>query len=229
MPFRSTVTNPTSSVRAAAAQRGKKLHNLWWIWSRKNNEYLILPSDAALCHVALLEGDSQVERFELEAPSYSTQVAGVTIGTRFDATVFFRDGTSAWDEVKAVENAKEVEDSDQIKAQRLLSAQHHKTYRLFTKEDFLPKLDRVWNLLRILQCVAAAKDFPLAAHKTFILAKLGGGPATLRDLELVGDKDVGLLLAATFDLFLDGHVSIDIDSHAIDNFSLVTLGGSVND
>lgn len=220
---KNTTINASKTLRLAIAQRGQRLHNLWWLWSPKCKKFLTLPSDAALAHAALQEGDPDVIRYELEAPSYITQVAGITTGTRYDSTVYLTDGSKCWDEVKAEENAAAINDTEQIKAQRLIAQEHGTTYRLFTQKELKPKLNRIWNILRGLQCIAAAQRFQMSASNTVILAHLNAGPSTIGKVRLLGDGDEGINLAALFSLLFRGDVVTDLDSQAIDDESVVVL------
>jgi hypothetical protein len=88
------------TIRLAIAERGHRHHNIWYVWSYKLRMPCVLPSDAALFHWALLEADTTVASYQLEAPSLVTGIRGEVVGTRFDAEVRFVDGTVTWDEVK---------------------------------------------------------------------------------------------------------------------------------
>jgi len=214
------------TIRLAIAQRGHMSHNIWVAWSYKLRKTLLLPSDAALCYVALLEGDSTVVSYELEAPSLVTTVNNAVVGTRFDATVRYVDGSVSWDEVKRdIDSTAPGSPSLQLQAQSQLSVLHGVRYRLFTSNDFLPKMNRVWNCLRMLQVLQAAQTFSVARSRTSVLSRLSSGAAAIGELKSLDQNDEALNLASIFGLMFESVIIGDIDSKPISNESIVHLAG----
>lgn len=213
------------TIRLAIAQRGHMSHNIWVVWSYKLRKTLLLPSDAALCYVALLEGDSTIVSYELEAPSLVTTVNNAVVGTRFDATVRYVDGSVSWDEVKRDIDSTAPELSLQLQAQSQLSVLHGIPYRLFTSNDFLPKMNRVWNCLRMLQVLQAAQPFSVARSRTSVLSRLASGPATIGELKSLDQNDEALNLASVFGLMFESAIIGDLDSKPISDGSIVHLAG----
>lgn len=214
-----------TTIRSAMAARGRRLHNLWYVHSYLSDSVCILPSDAALFHFALLEGDPKVLKYELEAPSLETTINGEAVGTRFDAQVFLKDGTEEWHEVKADKTLNEVDNSSQLKAQRLLAEQHGVQYRLFTLKELNSQIVRIWNVLRMLQVIHAAHKLELASARTVAVSHLLLGPLPLGEFRSIHQADEGINLAAVFSLLLDGAVTADIDSAPINDWSLITRVG----
>ncbi|MFT3850286.1 MAG: hypothetical protein QM739_16920 [Propionivibrio sp.] len=215
--------SPPTTIRLAIAQRGRRLHNLWCVWSYKLKQPFVLQSDVALFHFAVLEADPTVEFYELEAPSLVTEIKGESIGTRFDARVRFVDGAVAWDEVKYELGSDNSEASLQLQAQSQLASQHGARYRRFTVEMLQPFTNRVWNCLRMLQVLQAAQSFSVASARTCILARLTAGPATIGELRYLDFPDEALNLAAIFGLRLEASATIDLDSGPITDASIVCL------
>lgn len=201
-----------TTIRLAVAERGHKLHNLWSVWSYKLQKSCLLPSDPALFHFALLESDLRVRSYELEAPSLAIRLNHEVVGTRFDAEVHFKDGTVAWDEVKGDVEAIDDAQQKQLEAQAKLAAAHQVLYRLFTINELKPHTTRVWNCLRMLQVLQAAKEFSVAGARTLVLSRLCGGVASIGELIETGGDDRGITLAAIFGLMLDGSVLGDLES-----------------
>jgi len=215
--------SPPKTIRLAIAQRGHRLHNIWWVWSYKLRESCLLPSDAALFHFALLEADPRVVSYVLEAPSLATEMGGALVGTRFDAEVRLTDGTTTWDEVKWDIDSCNSERPLQLPAQAQLAAQHGVLYRLFTVEDLRPHTNRVWNCLRMLQVLQAAQPFSVASARTCVLARLSSSPAMIGELRGVDQQDEALNLAAVFGLMLEAAVTFDLDSGPITDGSEIRL------
>lgn len=220
-----TPHTPPKTIRLAIAQRGHMPHNIWVGWSYKLRKTLLLPSDPSLSYVALLEGDSTVVSYELETPSLVTAVSNTVVGTRFDATVRYADGSISWDEVKGDIDAKASELSLQLQAQSQLSAQHGIRYRLFTYDDFLPQMNRVWNCLRMLQVLQAAQSFSVARSRTSVLSRLSSGAATIGELKSLDQNDEALNLASVFGLMFESAITGDLDSRPISDKSIVRLVG----
>lgn len=214
---------PQQTIRRAIAQRGHRLHNIWYVWSYKLRRPCVLPSDSALFHWALLECDSTVASYELEAPSLATEIRGEIVGTRFDAEVTFVDQTIAWDEVKWDIATGDPERDLQLQAQSQLAAQHGIRYRLFTMEILQPQISRIWNCLRMLQILQAAQEFSLASARTGVLSRLLAGPAEIGELRCIDQQDEGLNLAAVFGLMLESAITGDIDSAPMTDRTMVRL------
>lgn len=212
-----------TTIRLAIAQRGRRLHNVWCVWSYKLKQPFVLQSDVALFHFAVLEADPTVESYEFEAPSLVTETRGEIVGTRFDATVMFSNGAITWDEVKWEIDSGDAEQSLQLEAQAQLAAQHGARYRRFTVELLQPFTNRVWNCLRMLQVLQAAQSFSVASARTCILARLTSGPATIGELRCLDFPDEALKLAAIFGLRLEASATIDLDSGPITDASIVCL------
>lgn len=214
-----------STIRLAIAERGHRVHNLWYVWSYKHRRSFVLPSDPALYHWALLEADSTVASYELEAPSLTTEIDGVSVTTRFDATVHFKDGHIAWDEVKSQSSKTDIRQELQLKAQAQLAAFNSVQYRLFTLAELQPQLNRVWNCLRMLQVLRAANQFSVADARTRVIPCLVGGVKTIGELRTLAPGDQGLNLAAIFGLVLEAAATIDLDSAPLTDHSTVKLIG----
>lgn len=220
-----TPHTPPKTIRLAIAQRGHIPHNIWVFWSYKLRKVFLLPSDRAVCYFALLEGDSTVVSYELETPSLVTAVGNAIVGTRFDATVRYRDGSISWDEVKGDIDSRESEPPLQLQAQKQLSAQHEIRYRLFTDDDFLPQMNRVWNCLRMLQVLQAAQSFSVARPRTSVLSRLSSGAATIGELKSLDQNDQALNLASVFGLMFESAITGDLDLRPISDGSIVRLAG----
>ncbi len=217
-------TSPTT-VRLAVAQRGHKIFNIWYAWSYKLRTELILPSDPALFHVALLEADPNVKTYVLEAPSMVAHMHDEVVRTRFDATVTFRNGSKSWDEVKWDLPTPDSDRPNQIRAQSQLAAENGVEHRIFTAEILARQATRIWNALRMLQVLHAAEDFSVAMGRTSILNRLLAGPSSIGELRQVEKQDEGLNLAALFGLVVEGAISCDIDSAPLSDRTIVSLMG----
>lgn len=203
------------SLRELVRQRGQRAHNLWVCYAHKLKRDVYLSSDYALCHLVLLECDSQVAKYVLEAPELTTLVHGKEVTTRFDATVIYQDGHQEWHEVKSQVDPDNQHESRQLAAQRQLAIAHATQYRLFTDADFKGKTQRVWNGLFMLSTLAAARTYSLLPYRNAILTKLKGDDYLIQDLLDVVDGDRGLILAALFELHMQGHVALEVDAKPI--------------
>lgn len=212
-----------TTIRLAISARGHRMHNIWSVWSYRLRRSFLLQSDVALFHWALLESDPTIASYELEAPSLATKVSGETVGTRFDAAVTFRDGSIAWDEVKATLESNDPRHKIQLQAQTQLAAEHGAQYRLFAEANLRPHTTRIWNCLRMLQVLQAAQAFSVARARTSVLSLLASEPATIGTLRRIDQGDEGLNLAAIFGLFLETAIVGDIDSAPLTDRTEVRL------
>ncbi len=209
-----------NTLREFVRQRGQHAHNLWVCYSAKQNRELHLTSDYAMCHVVLLECDPEIVSYTLEAPEHCTQIAGKWVGTRFDATVIYKDGHQEWHEVKALRDFFDTRENDQIAAQMQIAEEYGTQYKLFTDEEIRPQLHRIWNGLLMLSCLSAAREHSLMPYRTVIIATLMAKPQPIGALRHLVDGDQGLLLAALFELVLQGHVLLDMDSKLLTDLDL---------
>jgi hypothetical protein len=204
-----------SNLRSAIADRGHLIYNVWVGYSHKLKQTLVLNSDVAVCHVVMLETDPHVIRYVLEAPSHVTVLDEKTVRTRFDASVYFDDGTFTWDEVKSDLTAEQAKRSEQLRAQRQIAAEHGVNHRVFTRDDFTRHLPRIFNGLRMLKTLGAARDLSLAVPRTAILAATASGPANHGTFRGLAEGDQGLNLAAAYALLLEGVLTTDLGTGPI--------------
>lgn len=79
-----------SALRKAVQDRGKRIHNLWYHYSPRLKQDVILRCDAAFLHFCLLEADPTVVCYELDPNPIAVVLANRSLEVNFDARVEFR-------------------------------------------------------------------------------------------------------------------------------------------
>lgn len=98
--------SPRSSLRGSLSKvyraRGKKVNNLWLVYSVKTDRDWLLPSDRQLIHwLYFLEANPEVVAFDLAPEPVLSLDDKEQRATELDAIVIFRDRHVEWHEVKA--------------------------------------------------------------------------------------------------------------------------------
>jgi hypothetical protein len=123
--------NLRHSIPAAYRARGRKVNNLWLIYSVKTDRDWILRSDRQLVHwLYFLETDPQVISFYLApepVPSHDDKAVGAA---DLDAIAVFRDRHVEWHEIKAGNRS-------QIPTQETAAREAGAQYRIITDTELV--------------------------------------------------------------------------------------------
>lgn len=125
------------SIPAAYRARGRKVNNLWLVYSVKTDRDWLLRSDRQLVHwLYFLETDPQVISFDLAPEPALPHDDNAVIATELDAIAVFRDRHVEWHEIKAGNRP-------QIPAQENIARKAGAQYRIITDTEQLIPNSRV--------------------------------------------------------------------------------------
>ncbi|MES2362609.1 MAG: hypothetical protein V4646_12495 [Pseudomonadota bacterium] len=88
---------------AAAFKRGDKNHNIWTVYSTKNQKDLVLIGDVEYLNFHWMEGDPKILSFSVDSDLYLADEDESNGATYPDAIVIYQDGEIQWREAKAGE------------------------------------------------------------------------------------------------------------------------------
>lgn len=91
-------------VQGASRRRGRQPFNVWYHYSARLQRDVIMSSDVELDHFYWLEGDSEIEAYELQPEPSLVMVQDQVQQTQFDALVRLRGGRAQLREVKEADS-----------------------------------------------------------------------------------------------------------------------------
>lgn len=201
--------------------RGKRVHNIWSIYSTKNRKNCILLSDAEYCNCVWLEGDPTVQSYEIESDLFLIDNDESHGATYPDAIVKFKDTnkTVQWREVKAEEdsNMSEIRDIRQKRIQERITTELGLEYLRVTPSLLLKQWQFIRNWRRCIPFLSAARHMDLTKYgnelHAFIYAKKHitlGECMTQYSKEYQPLAIAGILLCAQ-----NGLIKTDLETHQL--------------
>lgn len=123
------------SIPDAYRARGRRVNNLWLVYSPKTDRDWLLPSDRQLVHwLVFLESNRDVLSFDLAPEPVMSHDTKELRATELDAIAICRDRHLEWHEIKAGTTLQET-DRSQFQAQAAAARKAGATYRIFNDED----------------------------------------------------------------------------------------------
>jgi len=201
-----------SKLRSAIKARGRRIHNLWYLYSPRLKRDVVLRSDAEFAHFCFVEADPTVLRYELEPPPVTVVVGDEAMRTQFDAFVEFRGAPPELREIKTSEDSLSGNEERQRVAQQIAAAKAGFRYVRITKADLAAHAQLIRNWRCAIAFQAACREDLLTPFEDKLLTSAG----TLRNCsleELLQDTEPGLrskYLAALFSLIQNAKLHSDI-------------------
>lgn len=190
------------------------IEKVYWYWSIKAHQYVEVRGDTALMMLVLDEFDPNVVRIEVEAPTAVESVDGEPTGTRFDATVTHRDGSTVLKEAKRKEALEggDARTTHQIEAQRQAAARRGATYELVIDETLRRRAVRFWNCLALLGWFNRGRGISTSSEEKALQSYLDGkSGARLEELLALPDLDPALVLAVLARQAAFGALHVDLN------------------
>lgn len=193
--------------------RGRRVANLWMVYSVKTDRDWILPSDRQLIHwLYYLETNSNVTNFDLAPDPVVSLDETETRATELDAIAVYKDGHIEWHEVKADISQIEQERA-QHQAQAHAAIRENVCYRRFNDEDFVGIPAKV--SLRWLKPIAYAEVIrgqECSPYRTALAAYcVDRQSGTVADLVTSLEKfDAATLLGVLVRFAINGIISLDL-------------------
>lgn len=195
--------NDARGIREAAAAfrnliQESHVEKVYWYFSIKGQQYFEVRGDTALMMLVLDELDPSVTRIEIEAPTAVETVGEEPTGTRFDATVSYRNGRTVLKEAKRKESLDQGDERSkhQIEAQKLAAARRGAAFELVLDEQLRPQQVRFWNCLALLGWYNRGRGIASSAEEKALHDYLDGkSGARLEDFLALPEVDVALVLS----------------------------------
>ncbi|MDH4283701.1 MAG: hypothetical protein OEV35_00125 [Gallionellaceae bacterium] len=199
------------SVIKAHRSRGKRVNNLWLVYSVKTDSDWIIPSDRQLIHwLYYLEANPEVRSFDLAPSPILSEDNKEARATELDAIVTLQNGRIEWHEVKAEKNE---DHSSQITAQANAALMENVTYKKFYDEDLKPKVKIALRWLKAIGFAASIRGEehkPCRAELITVMKKIKQGSVK----QLLGhlrDFDNAIVHGMLVRLAISGVVHIDLE------------------
>jgi hypothetical protein len=139
------------SIPAAYRARGRKVNNLWLIYSVKTDRDWLLRSDRQLVHwLYFLETDPQVISFYLAPEPSLPNDDNAVIATELDAIAVFRDHHVEWQEIKTGNHS-------QNSAQEVIARKAGAQYRIITDTELVQNSRVAMRWMKALGYAAAIR------------------------------------------------------------------------
>lgn len=196
------------SLTAEVQARGKKVANIWLLWSAKNDEDVVLVGDLKADHFFACEGDPRIA-----AVTYNPESIQVAVGEKierlnFAARVTLQDNTTELHIVSANRGTKQLlERAAEISGATLVHV---------TPAYLDPMAIRIGNWRRALRFLSCCRNRSLAnvenavSHYLFKRSQASLGEVVAH---VVRDGDDSLVVAAIVSLLSKRLIESDMDFH----------------
>jgi putative transposase len=132
--------NPKGPLSEASKDRGKKVYNLWYLFSPKCRSDVVLKGDAEICNLWMMELDPRVATYKIGEPTGIATLQEGARATIFDADIQLRGGVRELREVKPYDDlplrSDDLRAHLQKEAQEQIAASLNATYRRVGPTDF---------------------------------------------------------------------------------------------
>lgn len=207
-------TKSRKNVLAYYRSRGRRINNLWLIYSPKTDSDWILPSDRELVHwLAFLETNPEVKTFSLQPDLIISHDNEDHKGTIFDAVVTLTSGATEYHEVKSgVNKEPKPDERSQMAAQLNAARKDNITYKRYNDVELKPHAKFAMRWLEAISYAAAIRDqdykhFQSALIAVFYEKKKGN----VRDiLQILENYDQGIILGLIVKSAIKGQISLDL-------------------
>jgi hypothetical protein len=217
MKSTSPKTKIRKSVLAHYRARGKRINNLWLIYSPKTDSDWILPSDRELIHwLAFLETNPDVKTFTLQPDLIISHDNEDYKGTIFDAVVTLNSGATEYHEVKSGTDREPKEgDRSQLAAQLNAARKDNITYKRYNDVDLKPQAKFAMRWLAAISYAAAIRDQDHKHFKSALSAVLhekqkGNIREILKTLE---SYDQAIILGLIVKSAINGLIHLDLSKN----------------
>lgn len=202
--------------------RGRRVNNLWLVYSPKTDQDWVLPSDRQLIHwIHFLETNPNVKSFNLQPEPIISSDEKETRATELDAIVETIDGKLEWHEVKAGKSTNDPMYESQKQAQTRAASLHRAIYRRFDDVDLKPVMRVSIRWLKAIAYAAAIRDkehIPTLSSLILVLQSLKEG--SVKDLLVnLSEYDPAVVCGLIVRLALKGQIQIDLSNRPFGNNS----------
>lgn len=209
-----------TAILEAASYRGHMPFNLWYHFSPKLNQDVVLRGDAEFLNFLWMEADTNVTNYVLEPDASIVGVGDDIHKTQFDAAVYLRTGPNQLREVKSgdvVPDENDVRAQHQEEAQRIAADKAGFNYVRIGASDLKQHRQLINNSLRMIPYIAAAQDLSLLPFRNEVMLALQReGNCSIQEILGGADpKQVPLYLAALFLQIQFYPMGSDLDSQPL--------------
>jgi hypothetical protein len=206
------------ALRAALRDRGDHDGTISFLYSPKTNLDLIVTSDLEFLHLLHLEGDPDVEWFDLDTDRIVTYLDHVGyIGSKPDARVRLRSGQEELVEVKYKDDLEnDLRTHLQISAQQKKASEIGLSWSSYTEVDAAAEDRLLHDWLHIIVVLGQTRDYVHASLENLLYDTSGRcGPRELKFFESVNKKPWDLVFSAIFRLVQRGLLLTDLDKQPL--------------
>lgn len=218
----------SSSIRSALLKSKRGTGNLSFVYSPKVDRDWIVASDLELLHFVRLEGDEEVESYDLDPQRIVAFLDKEGyVGSKPDAIVRYRSGRVGLVEVKY---AKDLEDDVraqfQIAAQKKAADAVHASWCTFGEEDVHPHERWLQDWLDIVVTMSELRLQSLEYEKKEVLRlATARKPTDLRKLANSVDSEWIAVFTAVFRLVQSGELACDLRDRPLSWATMVWRSG----
>lgn len=203
---------------AAAVKRGHRNHNIWTVYSTKNQKDCVLIGDVEYLNFHWMEGDPKILSFSVDSDLYIADQDESNGATYPDAIAVYQDGGVQWREVKADEEAKgSPRDQRQQLIQERITHDLQYQYLRVTPELIKKHWQFICNWRRATAFCAAVRHLNIQQYEDEVCALVSARKAmALSEIvaEYATDKH-SQVVAALFKLTQQGRVLSDLETLAL--------------
>ena len=168
IPSQSKFRNNREKLISVAVKRDKRVFNIWYAYSTKIGKDLVLKTDPEYLNFIWLEGDPDVESFEIDTDIFLANQDESNGATIPDSIVTFRNPNlkRQWREVKPVEDAQlsDIRDIRQKRIQERITEELGCDYLRVTPELLKQHWIFICNWRRAVTWLAAAKNIDYSRY-----------------------------------------------------------------
>lgn len=207
-------TKIRKNVLAHYRARGKRINNLWLIYSPKTDSDWILPSDRELIHwLVFLETNPEVKTFTLQPDLIISHDNEDNKGTIFDAVVTLTSGATEYHEVKSGTGREpKAEDRSQLAAQLNAARKDNITYKRYNDIDLKPHAKFAMRWLNAISYAAVLREQDHKHFKSALSAVLHEKKkGSVRDvLDSLNNYDQAIILGLLVKFAINGLIHLDL-------------------
>ncbi|UUZ73939.1 hypothetical protein LP415_13865 [Polaromonas sp. P1(28)-8] len=203
---------------AEAVKRGDKNHNIWTVYSTKNQKDCVLIGDVEYLNFQWMEGDPKILSFSVDSDLYIADQDESNGATYPDAIAIYRDGEIEWREAKAGEGEEgSLRDQRQRAIQERITRDLQYQYLRVTPELIKKHWQFICNWRRATAFCSAVRHLNIQQYEDEVCA-LVSARKSMALSEIVAEyapDEHSQVVAALLKLTQQGRVLSDLNKLAL--------------